>query len=68
MTHSIRHLPVVDNIIVLKDGRVSEVGSYDALVKRNGEFAEFLNIYMKKTQEEEEDESSTSEEGDREGC
>lgn len=46
MTHSIRYLPNVDKIIVMKDGKISETGSYDELVKRNGEFAEFLHNYM----------------------
>lgn len=42
MTHGITFLPQVDQIIVLKDGDVSEVGSYKELLAQKGAFAEFL--------------------------
>ncbi|XP_062330079.1 ATP-binding cassette sub-family C member 3 isoform X3 [Osmerus eperlanus] len=45
VTHGISFLPQVDNIMVLVDGRVSEMGSYQALLKENGAFAEFLRNY-----------------------
>ena len=35
----------MDKIIVLKDGHISEVGSYAELLKTNGDFAEFLTCY-----------------------
>lgn len=35
-------MPQVDQIIVLKDGQVSEVGSYKELLTQKGAFAEFL--------------------------
>ncbi|XP_060795614.1 ATP-binding cassette sub-family C member 3 isoform X2 [Neoarius graeffei] len=45
VTHSISFLPQVDNIMVLVEGRVSEMGSYQDLLKENGTFAEFLRNY-----------------------
>lgn len=45
MTHGISFLPQVDNIIVMVEGRVSEMGSYQELLKQNGAFAEFLRNY-----------------------
>ncbi|MEQ2184112.1 hypothetical protein GOODEAATRI_004572 [Goodea atripinnis] len=35
----------VDNIVVMVEGRVSEMGSYQELLKQNGAFAEFLRNY-----------------------
>uniref|UniRef100_A0A8C1N9Q3 ATP-binding cassette, sub-family C (CFTR/MRP), member 3 n=1 Tax=Cyprinus carpio TaxID=7962 RepID=A0A8C1N9Q3_CYPCA len=45
VTHGISFLPQVDNILVMVDGRVSEMGSYQDLLKQNGAFAEFLRNY-----------------------
>ena len=46
VTHGIGYLPQVDDIIVLKDGRISEQGTYQELLKKKGDFAEFLLEYM----------------------
>ncbi|CAK6976427.1 ATP-binding cassette sub-family C member 3 [Scomber scombrus] len=45
VTHGISFLPQVDNIMVMVDGRVSEMGSYQELLQQNGAFAEFLRNY-----------------------
>lgn len=45
VTHGISFLPQVDNIMVLVEGRVSEMGSYQVLLNENGAFAEFLRNY-----------------------
>uniref|UniRef100_A0A8C4I5F0 ATP-binding cassette, sub-family C (CFTR/MRP), member 3 n=1 Tax=Dicentrarchus labrax TaxID=13489 RepID=A0A8C4I5F0_DICLA len=45
VTHGISFLPQVDNIMVMVDGRVSEMGSYQELLNQNGAFAEFLRNY-----------------------
>ncbi|XP_053980762.1 multidrug resistance-associated protein 1 isoform X1 [Hylaeus volcanicus] len=42
VTHGITYLPEVDNIIVLKDGEITEIGSYKQLLEKRGAFAEFL--------------------------
>ncbi|XP_068119210.1 ATP-binding cassette sub-family C member 3 isoform X2 [Hyperolius riggenbachi] len=45
VTHGITFLPQVDHIVVIVDGQVSEMGSYQELLKQNGAFAEFLRNY-----------------------
>ena len=41
----------MDQIVVLVDGKISEMGSYQELLDQNGAFADFLRNYL--TQEEE---------------
>ncbi|KAI1894334.1 hypothetical protein AGOR_G00114740 [Albula goreensis] len=45
VTHGVGFLPQVDEIVVLVDGQVSEVGSYEGLKASGGAFAEFLQTY-----------------------
>uniref|UniRef100_A0A803TLA6 Multidrug resistance-associated protein 1 n=1 Tax=Anolis carolinensis TaxID=28377 RepID=A0A803TLA6_ANOCA len=45
VTHGVSYLPVVDTIIVLSEGKVSEMGSYQELLQRDGAFAEFLRTF-----------------------
>uniref|UniRef100_A0A8B9G564 Canalicular multispecific organic anion transporter 1 n=1 Tax=Amazona collaria TaxID=241587 RepID=A0A8B9G564_9PSIT len=45
VTHSISFLPLVDNIVVMGAGAVSEQGSYGTLLANRGAFAQFLNSY-----------------------
>uniref|UniRef100_H3AES0 ABC-type glutathione-S-conjugate transporter n=1 Tax=Latimeria chalumnae TaxID=7897 RepID=H3AES0_LATCH len=45
VTHGISFLPQVNQIVVLVDGKVTEMGSYQDLLKQNGAFAEFLRNY-----------------------
>jgi len=42
VTHGITYLPDVDVIVVLKDGEVTELGTYKQLLEKKGAFAEFL--------------------------
>ncbi|XP_072734668.1 multidrug resistance-associated protein 1 isoform X3 [Ciconia boyciana] len=46
VTHTINILPQVDNIVLLVDGTISEFGSYQELLQRNGAFAEFLHSHI----------------------
>uniref|UniRef100_A0AAY4DYG6 ATP-binding cassette, sub-family C (CFTR/MRP), member 3 n=1 Tax=Denticeps clupeoides TaxID=299321 RepID=A0AAY4DYG6_9TELE len=55
VTHGISFLPQVDNIMVMVDGCVSEMGSYQDLLNQNGAFAEFLRNYSLDDIIEEED-------------
>uniref|UniRef100_A0A8C2FIH3 Uncharacterized protein n=1 Tax=Cyprinus carpio TaxID=7962 RepID=A0A8C2FIH3_CYPCA len=57
VTHGISFLPYVDEIVVLVNGVVSEVGSYDGLRASKGAFSEFLETYGK-------EESSNANESD----
>ncbi|XP_042886660.1 multidrug resistance-associated protein 1-like isoform X6 [Penaeus japonicus] len=52
VTHGLTYLPVVDNIIVLKNGVVTEQGTYKQLMERKGEFQEFLLQYLSEAEEE----------------
>ncbi|XP_020285956.1 multidrug resistance-associated protein 1 isoform X1 [Pseudomyrmex gracilis] len=42
VTHGITYLPEVDNIIVLKEGEITEIGTYKQLLEKKGAFADFL--------------------------
>ncbi|KAM9411393.1 ATP-binding cassette sub-family C member 3 isoform 4-T4 [Salvelinus alpinus] len=66
VTHGISFLPQVDNIVVMVEGRVSEMGSYQELLKQNGAFAEFLRNYSLEDiiEEDEATEALTDEEED----
>ncbi|XP_068002965.1 ATP-binding cassette sub-family C member 6 isoform X2 [Melanerpes formicivorus] len=46
VTHTANILPQVDNIVFLVDGTISEIGSYQELLQRNGPFAEFLHSHV----------------------
>lgn len=50
VTHAVKHLPEVDKIVVLKDGQITESGTYKELLNKGKEFADFLVQYI---QEEE---------------
>uniref|UniRef100_G3U1N1 Multidrug resistance-associated protein 1 n=1 Tax=Loxodonta africana TaxID=9785 RepID=G3U1N1_LOXAF len=60
VTHGISYLPQVDVIIVMSGGKISEMGSYQELLARDGAFAEFLRTYASAEQEQDaEDEGSS---------
>ena len=46
VTHGITYLPKTDHIIVLKDGKIAEQGSYNELISQKGDFANFILEYM----------------------
>ncbi|XP_054698309.1 multidrug resistance-associated protein 1 isoform X2 [Grus americana] len=45
VTHAINYLPQMDTILVMSDGKISEMGSYQELLQQDGAFAEFLRTY-----------------------
>ncbi len=53
VTHGIGFLPQCDLIVVMDEGRVSEMGSYSQLVDNDGAFAEFLRTYANVEEDEE---------------
>nr|KAG5699779.1 hypothetical protein BaRGS_013499 [Batillaria attramentaria] len=50
VTHGVHWLPMVDEIIVMNDGKISERGSYEELISHDGPFAHFLNTYLTEAQ------------------
>ena len=53
VTHSATYLPRMDHIVVMKDGRISEQGSYQELVEsEKGVFKEFLLQYLAEGQDQ----------------
>lgn len=54
VTHAITYLPEVDLILVLKDGRISESGTYKQLLAQKGAFADFLEQYLQEVGDDEE--------------
>ncbi|XP_040171081.1 multidrug resistance-associated protein 1-like isoform X1 [Anopheles arabiensis] len=56
VTHGISYLPFVENIFVVKDGEISESGSYQQLLDQKGAFAEFLTQHIQELDEADEDE------------
>ena len=61
VTHGIQWLPMVDEIIVIDDGHIVDIGTYDELISRDGAFAQFLKSYL------EQDDESGNEDVDDEG-
>lgn len=59
VTHGISFLPQVDYIVVLVDGKISEMGSYQDLLNQNKAFAEFLRNYALDEDIEEDEPTST---------
>ncbi|KAL1139319.1 hypothetical protein AAG570_006305 [Ranatra chinensis] len=56
VTHSITYLPEVDLIIVLKDGGISESGTYKELLDKKGAFSEFLLHHLQEVEHDEDEE------------
>ena len=46
MTHGLTYLPRCDRVVVMSDGRISEIGTYDELLKNDGAFAELVRHYL----------------------
>ncbi|XP_029465938.1 canalicular multispecific organic anion transporter 1 [Rhinatrema bivittatum] len=65
VTHGVSFLQHTDEIVVLVNGVISESGSYRALLKKRGAFAEFLNTYAKQ-EEHKKDGEATVGAGDEE--
>ncbi|XP_063510415.1 multidrug resistance-associated protein 1 isoform X8 [Pongo pygmaeus] len=60
VTHSMSYLPQVDIIIVMSGGKISEMGSYQELLARDGAFAEFLRTYASTEQEQDPEENGVT--------
>jgi ABC-type multidrug transport system ATPase subunit len=45
ITNNLNFLSEVDSIVVLKNGRINEIGTYDELMENKGDFCEFINEF-----------------------
>jgi ABC-type Na+ transport system ATPase subunit NatA len=48
-TNSMNCLPQTDHIIMLENGTIVESGHYANLLEENGQFFQFINIYLETT-------------------
>ncbi|CAF0716997.1 unnamed protein product [Brachionus calyciflorus] len=51
VTNSLSFLPQVDQIIMLENATITEMGTYEELKNKNGSFAEFIRIYLANNQQ-----------------
>ena len=63
VTHGLSYLPKVDHIIVVVEGRVSESGTYQELLNKQGAFADVLKMYITQEDEDEDKLSLLDKEG-----
>ncbi|XP_011305034.1 multidrug resistance-associated protein 1 isoform X4 [Fopius arisanus] len=61
VTHGITYLPEVDNIVVLKDGEITESGTYKQLLEKKGAFADFLIQHLQEVRVEDDEETDLTE-------
>ncbi|XP_037524946.1 multidrug resistance-associated protein 1 [Rhipicephalus sanguineus] len=54
VTHRLSVLPEVDTVVVMRNGRVSDCGSFQELLSRGGAFSEFLTQFIKESEQNEE--------------
>ncbi|KAL5019773.1 hypothetical protein ScPMuIL_002665 [Solemya velum] len=55
VTHGIHWLPMVDMVVVMEDGRISEMGTYEELLSHDGPFAQFLKTYLTQAKDDDEE-------------
>ncbi|WVQ68434.1 uncharacterized protein L199_006642 [Kwoniella botswanensis] len=53
VTHALHFLPYVDNIIMMEDGHIGEMGTYNELKGRDGAFARLIREFGNEEQHEE---------------
>ena len=46
VTNSLNYLPSVDKIMMLENGNIVEMGSYEQLKSYDGAFSRFIKIYL----------------------
>ncbi|EPB66686.1 ABC transporter, ATP-binding protein [Ancylostoma ceylanicum] len=56
VTHRLSYVKPADEIVVLEDGQIIEIGRYNDLIKQRGVFAKFVEEYKSKSEEDEEQE------------
>ena len=62
VTHAIHWLPSVDSVVVMRNGQISEIGSYQDLLSHDKAFAQFLKTYL--THDDDDNDDETDVEGE----
>ena len=65
VTNNLSILPFVDQILVMKNGTISETGSYKTLMENNGDFAEYQRTFSKRTVSETKKDMDDGYDGDK---
>ena len=65
VTHGISYLPQVDQIVVMIDGKISEMGTYEELLANKGAFADFLIEQLQEDSSDSENENSVLSEAEK---
>ena len=52
VTNAVTYLSRCDVIMVLKNGRIAEMGAYSELIARKGDFAEYIATYLREHDQE----------------
>ena len=55
VTNQIQYLKHVDEVIVMDNNQISERGTFNELLKRNGAFAEFLRTHLQEVPPDDEE-------------
>lgn len=63
VTHGIHWLPMVDKILVITGGKISESGTYEELISRDGPFANLVQTYLDNDDESDGDDTEGIEAG-----
>lgn len=61
ITHQLQFVGYADLVIVLKDGRITEMGSYEELMTAKGEFSNLISTHVTSAESHEGDEEETTE-------
>jgi len=64
VTHNVNHLSKVDRIVVLENGRISEMGTYKTLLHEGSSFFKFVEKFAVQKQNDEKGSSSSGSIGD----
>mmetsp|Transcript_3016 Transcript_3016/g.5269 ORF Transcript_3016/g.5269 Transcript_3016/m.5269 type:complete len:1430 (+) Transcript_3016:168-4457(+) len=59
-TNQLHFLPQTDKIVVLKEGKITEQGSYQKLISNKGEFSVLMETFEGKEEEENEEKGATA--------
>ena len=60
VTHGLAWLPLADQIVVIKGGRVAEAGTYQELLTKSTHLDQFVHVYLQQEEESRKDDREMS--------